>query len=193
MSLTILVGCEESQAITMAYRKQGHKAYSCDILPCSGGFPEYHLQMDIFKALDLKQWDIVILHPPCRFLAVSGNRWYGRGQPDHYKRLNALKWTLKLWRKACAVCDRVAMENPKSVLSSLKELPKPQYIQPYQFGHGEQKLTALWLHGLPELIPTNEVPGRAQRIWLMPPGPERSKERSKTYAGIAEAIAGQWV
>lgn len=188
----ILVGCEESQEVTKAFRKLGHEAYSCDIIPCSGNYPEYHLQMDIFKALDLYNWDLVILHPPCTKIAVSGNAWYGKEKLKFNERLEAIKWTQNLWDYATSICSKVALENPVGVLNSMGNLPKPDYIQPWQFGHGETKKTGLWLHGLPKLLPTNIVDGRDQRIWKMPPSKDRGKLRSKTYPGIAEAMADQW-
>ena len=191
-ALDILVGCEESQEVTKALREIGHNAKSCDIVECSGGMPEHHYQMDIFKALDLKKWDIVILHPPCTKIAVSGNRWYGMGQPRHNERIEAVKWTQKLWNKAINVCGCVGLENPVGVLNTLGNFPKPNYIQPWQFGHGETKKTGFWLYGLEALKPTDIVEGREQRIWKMPPSEDRGKLRSKTYPGIAKAIAKQW-
>lgn len=189
--MRILVGCEESQAVTIELRKLGHEAYSCDILPCSGGHPEWHIQKDIFEVIQ-DGWDMIILHPPCTKIAVSGNRWYGKDMPRHNERVEAVKWTQKLWDKAISVCERVAMENPVGVLNKMGNFPKPNYIQPWQFGHGETKKTGFWLYGLKPLTPTNIVEGREQRIWKMPPSEDRGKLRSKTYKGIAEAIAKQW-
>jgi len=191
-ALDILVGCEESQEVTKAFREMGHNAKSCDIVECSGGMPEHHYHMDIFKALDLKKWDIVILHPPCTKIVVSGNRWYGVGKHRHNERIEAVKWTQKLWDKATSVCERVALENPVGVLNTLGNFPKPDYIQPWQFGHGETKKTGFWLYGLEPLNPTDIVQGREQRIWKMPPSEDRCKLRSKTYSGIAKAMAIQW-
>lgn len=190
--MRILVGCEESQIITIGFRNIGYEAYSCDIQECSGRHPEWHLKMDIFKAINLYKWDLIILHPPCTALAVSGNRWYGSGKLKHQERIDAVKWTQELWNKATSVCNYVAMENPVGVLNKLGDFPKPQYIQPWQFGHGETKKTGLWLYGLKPLKPTNIVEGREQKIWKMSPGPNRAKLRSKTYTGIAEAIVNQW-
>lgn len=188
----VLVGCEESQEVAKSFRELGFESYSCDIIPCSGGHSEYHLQMDIFKALDLHKWDLIILHPPCTKIAVSGNAWYGKEKSKFKERVQAVKWTQKLWDYAISICDKVALENPVGVLNSMGNFPKPSYIQPWQFGHGETKKTGLWLHGLPKLIPTNIVDGREQRIWKMPPSEDRGKLRSKTYPGIAKAIANQW-
>lgn len=191
-ALEILVGCEESQEVTKALREIGHNAKSCDIQECSGGMPEHHYQMDVFEAIRMQKWDMIILHPPCTKIAVSGNRWYGMGQPRHQERIEAVEWTQKLWNEATSVCDAVALENPVGVLNKMGDFPKPNYIQPWQFGHGETKKTGFWLYGLEPLKPTNIVEGREQRIWKMPPSEDRGKLRSKTYPGIAKAIAEQW-
>lgn len=191
-TLNILIGCEESQIVCKELRKTGHNAFSNDLIDCSGGRPEWHLKMDVMKAIDLKKWDLIILHPPCTAIAVSGNRWYGLGQSRHQKRIEAVKWTQKLWGKATNVCNHVALENPVGVLNKMGNFPKPYYIQPWQFGHGETKKTGWWLHGLQPLKPTNIVEGREQKIWKMAPSEDRGKLRSKTYLGIAKAIAEQW-
>jgi hypothetical protein len=188
----ILVACEESQVITIALRNAGFTAFSCDIQDCSGGFPEWHIKEDVFKVLDFENWTHVIMHPPCTKIAVSGNGTYAKGKGRFSERLEAVKWTQKLWDKAINVCDFVAMENPIGVLNTLGKFPKPQYIQPWQFGHGETKKTGLWLKGFKPLKATNIVEGREQRIWKMPPSEERAKLRSKTYPGIANAIVNQW-
>ena len=190
--MNILVGCEESQAVTIELRKLGHPAFSCDTLDCSGGHPEWHLKMDVFQAIKSKNWDLIIVHPPCTKIAVSGNRWYGEGMPRHNERLEAVAWTQRLWNECLKACDLVAMENPVGVLNKYGSFPDPSYIQPWQFGHGECKKTGFWLHGLKPLEPTNIVDGRDQRIWKMPPSKDRAKIRSKTYLGVAKAIATQW-
>ncbi len=190
--MRVLIACEESQVVCKAFRELGHEAYSNDVIECSGGHPEWHLQMDCMKAIGLMEWDLIIMHPPCTALALSGNRWYGVGQPRHQERIDAVIWTQALWEYAKKKCSRVAMENPVGVLNKMGRFPKPQYIQPWQFGHGETKKTGLWLHGLSELKPTNIVDGREQRVWKMPPGEDRAKLRSKTYEGIARAFAEQW-
>ena len=192
--MKVLIGCEESQAICKEFRALGHEAYSNDLIECSGGHPEWHLQMDVFDALGYMKWDLIILHPPCTALAVSGNGTYGVGKPKHHLRIEAIEWTQRLWDTACDICERVALENPVGVLNSMgsKNFPKPQYIQPWQFGHGETKKTGLWLQGLPKLVPTNIVEGREQKIWKMGPSDDRATIRSKTYPGIAKAIADQW-
>ena len=191
--LKVLIGCEESQAICKAFRNAGHEAYSNDIDACSGENPEWHLQMDVMKAIDFMEWDLIILHPPCTYMAVSGNRWYGTGMVGNSKRMEAVKWTEELWNKAINKCKFVALENPVGVLNKfIPTLPKPQYIQPWQFGHGETKRTGFWLHNLPNLTPTDIVEGREQLIWKMGPSAERGRLRSKTYEGIAQAIVNQW-
>lgn len=134
------------------------------------------------------RWDLIIMHPPCTAICVSGNRWYGKGMPKHEQRIDAIRWTMELWDLATQVCPRVCMENPVGTLP----IKPTQYIQPWQFGHGETKKTGLWLQGLKPLQPTKIVSGREQRIWKLSPGPNRSKIRSKTYSGIAAAMADQW-
>lgn len=187
--MNVLIDFEESQTVTKAMRKRGHNAYSCDLQPCGGGHPEWHLQMDGFEALFYMKWDLVIMHPPCPKLCLSGNRWYAGTD----ERRMAANWTAEVWKAAKTQCSRVALENPVGVLNSIfSYLPKPQYIQPWMFGHGEVKKTGLMLHGLPNLIPTDIVDGREERIFRMGPSKDRSKIRSKTYEGIADAMATQW-
>lgn len=188
----ILVACEESQVITIALRKAGFIAFSCDIQDCSGGFPQWHIKGDVLEVIDQDDWTHIIMHPPCTKLAVSGNGTYAKGKGRFTERLEAVQWTQKLWNKAINKCEFVAMENPIGVLNTLGNFPKPQYIQPWQFGHGETKKTGLWLKGFKHLEPTNIVEGREQRIWKMPPSEDRAKLRSKTYPGIANAIVEQW-
>lgn len=190
--MNVLIGCEESQIVTEAFLNRGHNAYSCDIISCSGNIPERHIQEDVFKVLMYGGWDLVILHPPCTKLSVSGNRWYGKGTSGYTERCEAVGWTWKLWNLAVSVCNKVALENPVGVLNSMGNFPKPQYIQPWQFGHGETKKTGLWLDNLPKLKETDRVEGREQRIWKMPPSKDRAKMRSKTFPGIAKAMAEQW-
>jgi len=188
--MNVLIGFEESQEVTKAFSKLGHEAYSCDLKPCSGGHPEWHLQMDIYEALGLKDWDFIGIHPECTKLAVSGNGTYGAGKIKNYQRIEAISFTIILWGKVKSIAKFAYMENPVGVLSKI--IGNPQYIQPWQFGHGETKKTGLWLHNLPDLKPTNIVEGREQKIWKMSPGPKRSELRSKTYPGIAKAMANQW-
>ncbi len=184
--MRVLIGFEESQATCLAFRAKGHEAYSCDLQECSGGHPEFHLQMDIFQAIVLKKWDLIILHPPCTYTALCGNRLYH----DSALRSEGIELCKKAWELSGAVCDKVALEQPKTIMQRYIG-PKSQVIHPWQFGHGETKETWLWLKGLPNLTPTNIVEGRENLIWKMPPSPDRGKLRSKTYPGIAEAFT-QW-
>lgn len=185
----ILIGCEESQTVCKAFRKKGFNAYSCDIEPTRGR-KKWHMQMDVKKAIVSRKWDLIILHPSCQFLAVSGNRWYGKGKDGFNKRLEAIIWTLDLWLLATGVCDKVALENPKSVIFPL--LPNVFYIQPWMFGHGEVKATGFAVKGLPELKPTKIVEEREERVFKMGPSENRVRDRSETYKGIAKAIVKQW-
>ena len=187
--MKILIGCEESQVLCQTFRKAGYDAYSCDLKPTRGD-KQYHYQEDIMKCLDRDSWDLIILHPDCTAMALSGNRWYGKGMKYHNKRIESIEWTLSLWNKAKKKSNHVALENPMSVI--FKYLQKVQYIQPWQFGHGEQKKTGFARYNLPLLKPTNIVPGREQRIWKMAPGKNRKRDRSITYQGIADAIVDQW-
>ena len=184
--IKILIACEESQTICKAFRKRGFEAYSCDIQPASGGHPEWHIHDDVLKHLD-DGWDLMIGHPPCTDLAVSGARWFEAKRKDG-RQQKAIEFFMQLVR---APIRHIAIENPISIMSTKFRKPD-QIIQPWQFGHGETKATCLWLKNLPKLKPTNIVDGREQRIWKMPPGKDRAKERSKTFIGIAEAIAEQW-
>lgn len=181
-----LIECEESQEVCKAFRAKGHNAYSCDILPCSGGHPDWHIQGDVIPLLKEK-WDIIIAFPPCTDLAVSGARWFKEKQADG-RQQRSIDFFMQFVN---ANCKRIAIENPIGIMSTHYRKPD-QIIQPWQFGHGETKATCLWLKGLPLLKPTDIVEGREQRIWKMPPGPERAKLRSKTYPGIAKAMAEQW-
>lgn len=187
----VLIGCEESQTVANAFRAHGHDAYSCDILPTRGN-PRWHFHEDIMNVLGFYQWDLIILHPDCTAMAVSGNRWYGRGMPMHDKREAAVEWTLNLWDKAKRNAPRVALENPVSVIFSAMENVGVQYIQPWQFGHGETKKTGIALHNLRPLVPTKLVSGRENRVWKMSPSPTRKRDRSTTFTGVADAMAKQW-
>ena len=187
-NIDVLIGCEESQAVTIEFRKLGVKAFSCDTLPESGGHPEWHLQDDVLKVIaEHPEIKMGIFFPPCTHLAVSGARWFPEKQKD-FRQQKAIVFFMQL-----ALCNipKIAIENPIGIMSSLYRKPD-QIIQPWQFGHPEQKATCLWLYGLPKLQPTNIVSGRNQNIWKMSPGPERSKLRSKTYPGIAQALAVQY-
>ena len=184
--MKILIACEESQVVCTEFRALGHEAYSCDILPPSGGHPEWHIQDDVLKYLD-DGWDMMIAFPPCTHLAVSGARWFAEKRKDG-RQQKAIEFFMKL---ANAPIEKIAIENPISVMSTVWRKPD-QIIQPWMFGHGETKATCLWLKNLPPLKPTNIVDGREQRIWKMPPSKDRAKLRSKTYPGIAKAMAEQW-
>jgi len=193
----VLIGCEESQVVCQAYRARGHHAFSCDIQPTRGN-PDWHTQTDVMRAIRLDTWDLIILHPDCTAMSVSGNRWYGRGMPRHDERQRAIEWTVELWDLARKHAERVVLENPISVI--WKHIPRSQYIHPYEFGHMETKTTGLALHNLPKLIETNNVkeemdklPSKEKhKVWYASPGPNRKRDRSKTYQGIADAMAEQW-
>ena len=204
--MRILVACEESQAVTIELRKLGHESYSCDIIECSGGHPEWHLQQDVIPLLKEK-WDMIIAFPPCTYLTVTGNRWFNidrygeRAIQRQKERTDAINFFMSF---ANADCERIAIENPVGIMSSVWRKPN-QIINPWQFGDPFEKKTCLWLKGLPELIPTNivEIPerkkfdsGRTMPSWYAEawhlPKEERAKLRSKTFPGIARAIASQW-
>ena len=184
--MKILVACEESQAVTIELRRLGHEAYSCDIIPCSGGHPEWHLQVDALELLKMK-WDMILAFPPCTHLAVSGARYFEQKRKDGRQQA-AIDFFMQF---ANADCSKIAIENPVGIMSTYYRKPD-QIIQPWQFGHGETKKTCLWLKGLPPLISTEIVEGREQRIWKMPPSEDRAKNRAKTVPGIARAMAEQW-
>lgn len=196
----VLVACEESQAVCKAFRAKGHIAFSCDTEPCSGGHPEWHIQKDVLSILD-QPWDLMIGFPPCTYLTTTANRSF-LNNPDRWDlRLAAVKFFHKLLN--CGI-PKIALENPKGVIST--HIRKPdQYIQPYEFGHAESKTTGLWLRNLPLLKPTEIVEpvwklcgSTGKRYspthWSSPStgNPENAKLRSKTYLGIAQAMADQW-
>lgn len=190
--MKILIACEESQEVCKAFRAKGHEAYSCDILPPSGGRQEWHLQGDIRTIIFSKNWEMVIAHPPCTYLSNSGVRWLKGNQERFENMLDATQFFKNFlsWHNA-GYFEKLCIENP--IPHKHAALPKyTQIIQPWQFGHGETKATCLWLKGLPSLIPTDIVVGREQRIWKLPPSADRAKLRSKTYSGIAKAMADQW-
>ncbi len=219
--MRVLVACEESQRVCIEFRRLGHEAYSCDIEPCSGGHEEWHIQTDVLPLLNGNcefrtvdgvahkidgKWNMIIAFPPCTYLCLSGNRWfskkrYGQKAIERYEqRKEAIKFFMKF---ANADCDRIAIENPVGVMST--EYRKPDcIIQPYEFGHAERKTTCLWLKGLPKLEPTHVVEpklvkcasGAVESNWHMETlrydKKKRSKLRSKTFPGIAKAMAEQW-
>lgn len=202
--MKVLVACEESQAVCKAFRELGHEAYSCDIQPCSGGHPEWHLQVDALEMLKLK-WDLIIAHPPCTYLTNAGARWLYAGHKlcaDRYKKgLEGKAFFMALYN---ADCPKIAVENP--IPSAIFELPPySQVIQPYEYGHPYSKKTCLWLKGLPKLEPTQiireHVPYITSGTYSRThdekyKGASRkggsSKSRSKTFPGIAKAMAEQW-
>lgn len=179
----VLVACEYSGRVREAFRARGHHAISCDLLDSEDN-SEWHYKGDIRDVISY-DWDIMIAHPPCTHLAVSDSRWF---KDKAKEQLDALEFVRMLM---ASPIDKIAIENPISVISS--NIRKPdQIVQPWQFGHGETKATCLWLKGLPKLIPTDIVEGREAKVHKMPPGPNRWKDRSRTYQGIADAMAAQW-
>ena len=204
--MKILVACEESQAVTIELRKLGHEAYSCDLIECSGGHPEWHLQTDLMELLD-QEWDMILAFPPCTYLTVTGNRWFNierygeKAIKRHEDRKDAVNFFMAI---ANAKCEKIAIENPVGIMSS--EWRKPnQIVNPFQFGDAFEKKTCLWLKGLPKLESTNVVEppprtkfdsGKSMPAWYADawrlPKEERAKLRSKTFPGIAKAMALQW-
>lgn len=228
--MEVLVGCEESQEVTKAFRALGHQAFSCDLQDCSGGHPEWHLKMDVFDAIRIRKWDMGIFFPDCTFLTISANTWYREQPPRKSGKLvgserikareKALRFVADLMN---ADIPRIGIENPIGVIGSRifwycggigpdrwEVFPRKlehggrepdQIIQPWMFGHGETKATCLWLKNLPKLLWSNSdnlfekktvVEGREQRVFKMNPSKDRSKLRSKTFPGIAKAMAEQW-
>lgn len=204
--MRILLACEESQAVTKEFRKLGHDAFSCDLLPCSGGRPEWHLQQDV-KTILGENWDLIIAFPPCTFLTVTGNRWFNveKYGEKAVKRREYQKEAINFFLMFVnSDCKHIAIENPVGIMSTKYRKPD-QIINPYQFGDPFEKKTCLWLKNLPLLIPTNEVKpeprkkfksGKSLPAWYSEaaklPMKERSKVRSKTFKGIASAMAVQW-
>lgn len=202
----ILIACEESQTICKAFRKLGFEAYSCDLLPCSGGHPEWHYQQDIFEVLDNGiKWNLMIAHPECTRLTVAANKYYKPKYAERFPTINqdreiAVDFFMKLVN---ANITHIAIENPIGIMSSKYRKPD-QIIQPYQFGDPERKGTCLWLKNLPKLKPTNIVKpdiivhksgrtdSRLHYETFKLPKEERRKARSKTFQGIADAVASQW-
>ena len=209
--MNIIIGCEESQAVCVEFRKLGHNAFSCDLQKCSGGHPEWHFKMDIFKAINagvlitesgesvfIDKWDAMIGHPDCTYLTVSANKWIKDqpkrksgalvGEARREARREAIEFFMKMWN--CGI-EKIALENPIGCMSSVFRKPN-QVKQPWMFGHGETKATCLWIKGFPNLKSTDIVSERVQKLHLLPPSKDRAKLRSKTYVGIARAMAEQW-
>ena len=180
--MRVLVACEFSGIVREAFKAKGHDAWSCDLLPTE--IPGQHIQGDVLSILN-DGWDLMIAHPPCTHLAVSGARWFKEKRDKQEAALSFVEALLY------APIEHIALENPVSIISSRIRKPD-QTIQPWMFGHGETKATCLWLKVLPKLVPTNIVDGRSNLVHREPPGPERWKNRSRTYQGIANAMADQW-
>lgn len=182
--MKVLVACEFSGIVRDAFIKRGHDAWSCDLLPTEKPGP--HIKGDVLKVLD-EDWDLMIAHPPCTHLAVSGARWFPEKIKDG-RQQEAIDFFMDLVN---APINKICIENPISIMSTKYKLPD-QIIHPWMFGHGETKATCLWLKNLPKLTPTDIVKGRYPRIHRMAPSPNRSHDRSLTYQGIAQAMAEQW-
>lgn len=180
--MNVLVACEFSGVVRDAFAARGHNAWSCDLLPSDA--PGLHYKGSVQDLL-LREWDLMIAHPPCRFLCSSGARWHKERQAEQAEALGFVRSLLN------APIDKIALENPIGVISTRIRKPD-QIIQPWQFGHGETKATCLWLKGLPPLVPTDIVDGRENRVHRLPPSKDRWKLRSTTYTGIAKAMAEQW-
>lgn len=197
--MKVLIACEESQIVTVEFRKLGFKAFSCDIEPCSGKYPEWHLQQNVISLLKEK-WNMIIAFPPCTHLSCSGAKWFKEKIKDG-RQQQGIDFFMNFIN---CKCERIAIENPVGIMSSLIQKFDKQIIQPWQFGDSFQKTTCLWLKGLPRLIPTKIVDkgeffttstGKTMPLWYIktPSNPkERSKYRSKTFLGIAKAMAKQW-
>ena len=220
--MNVLIACEESQRVCTEFRKLGHNAFSCDIIPCSGGHPEWHIMQDVLPLLNgncefatmdgqahkiAGKWDLIIAHPPCTYLTVTGNRWFNeekygeKARQRKADREQAIKFFMAF---ANADCEKIAIENPVGIMSNKWRKPN-QIINLWQFGDAFEKKTCLWLKGLPELTPTDivEIPprkkfdsGKSMPSWYAEawhlPKEERAKLRSKTFPGIAKAMASQW-
>jgi len=201
----ILVACEESQTVTKALRALGHEAFSCDLEPCSGGHPEWHIQGDALIEAYSGKYDMMIAHPPCTYLTVTGNKWMKPEFRDRFpnrpqQREDAVDFFVKLYN---APIDKIAIENPVGIMSTRFKKPT-QYVHPYFFGDPHSKKTGFWLKGLGKLVETNVVEpemyvykdGRKDPMWhvesMKLPAKERTKARSKTFPGIAQAMATQW-
>ena len=180
--MKVLVACEFSGTVRDAFLKRGHDAVSCDIIPSERPGP--HIQGDVLDHL-AEGWDLMIAHPPCTHLAVSGARWFKNKQSEQIAAIVFVRALMD------ADIPKIAIENPKSIISS-RIRKADQIIQPWMFGHGETKETHLWLKNLPKLVATDIVDGREPKIHFMGPGPDRSKNRSRTFPGIAAAMADQW-
>ena len=195
MSKKVLIAFECSGVVRRAFRAVGCNAYSNDLQPSDDG-SEFHILGDAIDAIKSQEWDLIIAHPPCTALAVSGNSTYAEGMPKYSERLSAIDYTMDLFQLCCSVAPKVCMENPVGALP----VKHSQYVQPWQFGHAESKKTGFWLFGLPLLMETQNVKSeydqlpknKAQRLHYLSPSKDRAKLRSETYTGIAQAMAEQW-
>ena len=204
--MKILIGFECSGVSRRRFRAAGHECYSCDIKAATDGETKYHWQCDILEAIVSNQWDLIILHPECTALCVSGNHVYAKGNAKHHMRIEAVTYTTTVWNLAKIKSKRVALENPVGVLTTQGNFPKPQRIQPYQFGEDASKQTLLFLHDLPPLTihPELRVPGRmvnGKERWAnqtdsgqnrLGPSEDRASKRAETYGGIADAFVRDW-
>lgn len=200
--MKVLIACEYSGRVRDAFLKRDHDAISCDLLPSESDLGGHHQGdvIDLLSSYPDNYFDLIIAHPECTKLCVSGNGTYGEGKPRYNERLDSVKWTVMFWELAKRKAHRVCFENPVGVLTRLGGMPKASYVQPYEFGHMEQKKTGLFLHNLPPLKPTNNVynemmklpKNQRERLHYLPPSPGRWKIRSTTYQGIADAMAEQW-
>ena len=193
--MAVLIACEESQAVTIEFRKLGIETFSCDVMPCSGGHPEWHIQGDVVPLLAWDWWEMIIAFPLCTHLAVSGAAWFAEKRKDG-RQQQGVDFFMEF---ADCGCEKVVIENPVGIMSTKWRKPD-QIIHPWMFGHPEKKSTCLWLKGLPRLVETNNVKeymetlpkNRQERLHYLPPSPKRSEARSKTFPGIAKAMAEQW-
>lgn len=196
--MKILIPCEYSGRCRDAFIAKGHDVISCDFEETE--IPGPHYKGDVYDILFSEHWDMIIAFPDCTAMTVAGNRHYGAGMPKYAERLKALKWTAKFWNDCKKAADRVCFEQPVSVLASMASLPYPFYVHPYEFGHPEQKATGLYLHNLYPLTPTDNIyeymmtlpKKERERVFYMSPGPDRWKERSRSFQGIMDAMADQW-
>ena len=209
--MKVLIACEESQRVCISFREKGHEAYSCDIQECSGGHPEWHIQDNVLNVIN-DPWDIIIAHPPCTYLTVTGNRWFNASKygDKALERMNQRSAAIEFFMQIVnAQCDKICIENPVGIMSTIYRKPD-QIIQPYYFGDHARKKTCLWLKNLPPLIPTDivdmgkiikgEYSAEASAYYARDANgkilgwdnPETAKIRSKTFWGIARAMAEQW-
>ena len=190
-----LIGCEESGRVRDALRAVGVDAWSCDLLPCTENPSKYHIQDDLLKVIKSEKWEAIIAFPPCTHLAISGAKYFEEKRKSGVQQ-EAIKFVESIWD---ADCPKIAIENPVGILSTQSKLGKAsQYIQPYWFGEKQRKKTGLWLKGFPKLVPTDMIDiskvseKELNKLYLLAPSPTRALERSKTFHGVANAMASQW-